>query len=346
MFVNTFGQTTILLEKSGGVYMIPCIVNGTRMKMVFDTGASTVSLSLAKANELVRNGKLSQKDFLGYGQSSTANGDIVDHLEINLRTIQIGGHTLKNTRAVIISGQNAPLLLGLSAIQKLGRITLDGNKLLIANKTSQHSKLRSQISDLISKMDYKKALSLLNTIENNGATNEDDICNLILCNSMIKQYADCLYYCGVWLDNYNNGRSPNKRFVYEQISYCHYELKDFKEAITWIQKSMELISSNDLKSRYYSQIGSCYYYLSDLDMCLSHYYKATELRLKYLGFSEADVIKNKVKDKTLGDWYQRLSMNYAVLTNNEERTTFFAILGAKCGNKTSIDFCKYANINY
>lgn len=41
------GQKTIKMEKEGGIYKISCKVNGAPMKMYFDTGASTVSISKA-----------------------------------------------------------------------------------------------------------------------------------------------------------------------------------------------------------------------------------------------------------------------------------------------------------
>ena len=46
------GQTRIVVEQSGGGYKIPCLVNGARMKMVFDTGASTFCLSRSIAEDL------------------------------------------------------------------------------------------------------------------------------------------------------------------------------------------------------------------------------------------------------------------------------------------------------
>ena len=344
--INVFGQTVVKVEKSGGVYMIPCVVNGALMKMVFDTGASTVTISMEKAKELLKQGRLKEDDFLGFGQSLTASGDMVDHLEINLRTIRIGETTIKNTRAVIISGQNAPLLLGLSAIQKLGKISIDDNRLIIATSDSPYNGLRAQISDCISKSNYSQAIKLLHKIRIESSLNEEDICDLILCYSRNKQYEDCLRFCKIWIEDYENNDFKNRRFVYEQICFCLYKLKAYKETITWINRTIEQIQSEDLKSHYVAQMGSCYFFLSELDLSFSCYYKSTQMRLKYLGVKEDDILKNKVNDKILGEWYQRISMNYAVLTNNQEKAIFFAILGAKCGNLQAIEFCKYSNINY
>lgn len=121
------------MEYDGGVYKVPCTVNGANMKMIFDTGASTVCISRATAIFLYQNGYITNNDFKGSGYSSTASGDIVDHMKINLRDIEIGGMHLRNVEGVVMESLTAPLLLGQSAIQKLGSVTIRGNQLVINN---------------------------------------------------------------------------------------------------------------------------------------------------------------------------------------------------------------------
>ncbi len=53
------GEINIKMEKDGNVYRIPCIINGAKMKLLFDTGASVVSLSLPMAEYLFDNGYIS-----------------------------------------------------------------------------------------------------------------------------------------------------------------------------------------------------------------------------------------------------------------------------------------------
>ena len=136
---STGSNIVIQMEYDNGIYRIPCTVNGANMKMVFDTGASTVSLSLATALHLFQNGFINKNDFKGTGQSSTASGDIVDHMIINLRDIELGGMHLYNVEGVVVESLTAPLLLGQSAIQKLGLITIDGSKLIINSRNSNVS---------------------------------------------------------------------------------------------------------------------------------------------------------------------------------------------------------------
>ena len=126
-----FGQKVIQLTKQNGVYTIPCSINGVKRSLVFDTGASTVTISMQLADLLYNSGKLKDADLKGFGRSQTASGHIVNNMAVVLRDVEIGGLHLKNVDAVIIEGQNVPLLLGLSAIQKLGKVTLSGNRLII-----------------------------------------------------------------------------------------------------------------------------------------------------------------------------------------------------------------------
>ena len=126
-------QTIVQMVYDGGVYKIPCRVNGLGMDFILDTGASNVCLSMSRAEALLRYGYLSEDDFYGVGYSSIADGSIVDHLKLRIKDIEIGGLHLKNVEAIVIAGQSAPLLMGQSALQKLGSYTINGNKLVINN---------------------------------------------------------------------------------------------------------------------------------------------------------------------------------------------------------------------
>lgn len=119
------------MEKDGGVYKVPCVVNGLRMKFIFDTGAANVCISESMVTYMLENDYLDKSDILGTGQSSVADGRIVDHVKIRLNTLEIGGLKLSNVEAVVIEGQTSPLLLGQSAISKMGKVSINGNQLII-----------------------------------------------------------------------------------------------------------------------------------------------------------------------------------------------------------------------
>ena len=130
--LTAVSQTTILLEKINGVYMVPCKLNGLNMKFVFDTGASDVTISLTEAIFMLKNGYLLKNDFIGTNYYQVANGDIQEGTKIIIRKLVIGGYELNNIEASIIHRLDAPLLLGQSALEKLGKFNFDySNKVLM-----------------------------------------------------------------------------------------------------------------------------------------------------------------------------------------------------------------------
>jgi phosphotransferase system IIB component len=124
------------MKKEGGVSVIPCKVNGLKLSFVFDTGAADVSISMTEALFMLKNDYLSKDDILGTNKYGDATGTISEGIVINLKEIDIAGIKLQNVAATIIKNTNAPLLLGQSAISKLGNVQLDlaANTLTITSK--------------------------------------------------------------------------------------------------------------------------------------------------------------------------------------------------------------------
>ena len=94
---------------------------------------------------MFKNGYLTNKDIVGIGNYSNANGEISEGYIINLNEVEFGNFKLKNVRASIVKNLNAPLLLGQSAISKLGKIELDLNEntiTIITNNEIKNNLLR------------------------------------------------------------------------------------------------------------------------------------------------------------------------------------------------------------
>lgn len=121
----SFSQDIVQMTKEGGVYTMPCEVNGLKLRFIFDTGASDVSISLAEAIFMLKNGFLSKSDIKGSTYYQIANGNIVKGTTINLRTIKIGNRYLYNVDASIVHSTSSPLLLGQSALRKIGKFSFD-----------------------------------------------------------------------------------------------------------------------------------------------------------------------------------------------------------------------------
>ena len=125
---NTDGATTIKMKRINGIYQIPVEVDGVPMSFIFDTGASSISISEVEALFLYKQGELSDSDVIGSSHFSDANGDISDGTIINLHTVKIGTRTLHNVEASVVHNLEAPLLFGQSALNQFGKISIDYKK--------------------------------------------------------------------------------------------------------------------------------------------------------------------------------------------------------------------------
>ena len=106
--ISINAEVRIHMEKEGGVYKVPCSVNGLKLKFIFDTGASNVCISETYADMMLDNGYLEESDIKGVSQSTIADGSNIDNVVINLRKVEIGGLSLENVSAVVVPTQNAP----------------------------------------------------------------------------------------------------------------------------------------------------------------------------------------------------------------------------------------------
>ena len=119
-----------------GVYEILCTINELPLKFIFDTGASSVSISSVEASFMLKNGYLRSDDIKGKDYYSMATGEIHEGTVIRLREIKIGDIMLRNVEASVVHSQQAPLLLGQSVLERFGIVTIDNinSRLIIKTK--------------------------------------------------------------------------------------------------------------------------------------------------------------------------------------------------------------------
>jgi aspartyl protease family protein len=119
------GKSVIKMRKEYGVYHVPCIINGVEMEFIFDTGASDITMSLTEAKFLYKQGKLTDDDIRGTQQYQIADGSIREGIVVVLRKVEIGNKVLHDVKASIVDNENAPLLLGQSALSEFGKVSID-----------------------------------------------------------------------------------------------------------------------------------------------------------------------------------------------------------------------------
>lgn len=250
--ITSLSQTRIQMQEENGVYKIPCEVNGLRMKFIFDTGASNVSISLTEAKFMLENDYISSDDILGTASTQIADGSIVENTIIRLKEIKIADIILKDVTATVTHSMSAPLLLGQSAIQKLGAIQILGNELIILD----HSTTKSD--EEIDQM-FEEARNFFSN-------------KLYMAAS--KKYQE-LYDLGS-LSDYG---------IYK-LAYSYYRIEDYNKAITYFNKIKDF--SDVDKYWYYSSLGYCYLNLKDYDNAIYYF----EIQSKYVDIFDSSYEEN------------------------------------------------------
>lgn len=225
------------MEKSGGVYLLPCVVNGVKMNFIFDTGASNVSISLTEALFLLKNGYLEDYDILGSSLSQVADGSIVENTEINLHSIEVNGIIITDVKAVVSNSIDAPLLLGQSAIQKLGKIEISGDSLYIIRKgisqpqPKSKPRMTSSLSPATTEMKepsfwrrtFEKESVMMDYLNRAYNLHKEGMTELALS------------YCGKALEMKKNSWKP-----YALRGIIYYEIEDYGRAIHIYEDYKEL----------------------------------------------------------------------------------------------------------
>lgn len=238
--ISSFAQVTISMEKKGDVYYVPGAINGVPLKFIFDTGASNVYISLTEALFMLKNGYLSDDDFGDTSYSQIANGDIVENTEVLLKEVKVGSIIIKDVRAMVSNTISAPLLLGQSAIQKLGPIQLDGNKLIVS---SNNNMLPSKEKALNL---YQKAFQLSEL----GKYDE----SIKIANDALKATDD----------------NELKSTIYITIAHSYSKLGNLKKAIESLNNSLEEDVNNDIAL---FNLGECFYENKNITNALDSFNK-------------------------------------------------------------------------
>ena len=346
----------IQMEKDGGVYKIPCLVNGLRLKLIFDTGASNVCISQSVAEMMLENDYLSLNDIKGTAQSQVADGRIVDHAIINLKKIQIGEKVLTNVEAVVIYGQSAPLLLGQSALKRLGRYSISSDKLIIGTNVPLSSVRKTSFTEEEIDLLIKEADdSYINDVyaiamEKYGVLYENDL--LSAYGKM--RYANCYYYTNrkeealqiyFSIQEEIENEYPQYRYpLYCQIGRSLWSIEDYDASIPYIEKakyyadpwSEEEKNMVEILSNAYENKGDNAKAKRILEEYISRY-------LSFMEIKATDCWDKLYVDDFLADLYYS---RYLTSGSNMKDLDKYLIIAAAWGYKKAIENCKEYKLNY
>lgn len=358
-------QVRIKMEKVGSVYETPCTVNGLKLLFVFDTGSSNVAISLIDAVFMLKNGYLDKADLKGSSYSQLANGEIVKNTTAILRSLTIGGITLHNVTAIIMHNLSAPLLLGQSAIQRLGKIQLEGDELVIlkGNTTS----------------DYNACITAMGLMENAFKYYEDRLYSLA-ANTYQKAYDlcpetfttlninDASYYMAnaYYLSNQNNqaikylriaAKNENRILVknkndssklyiiYSNLGRSFCSVKQYNNGILSVEMALTYATKDDDKQYCYFLLGFITSGQKNYSRANEFYKNAMDYLLKAINFTMDDVIAGKVNNGALGELFYDMAHNFVMLdeTNVSKR---YMSLSADCGYEPAIEQCNRFGIRF
>lgn len=357
LFVYSYanGQVVIHMEKDGGVYKIPCEINGLRLKLIFDTGASRVCISGSIADMMLENGYLSKDDICGSGQSVVADGRIVDNTIVNIKELIIGGVQLSNVEAVVIHQQSAPLLLGQSAIQKLGLVSISDDKLII-NEHS-HTPVATQKNYSVQEIDeyFRLAREAMN---NEAFELAVEYYKILFSQDELSsygkyRYADCLRMTDKNLEalsvykeitnDFGSFDQETQMWIYYGMQRCCANIGDNNTAIQYGQLAIQKTTFAEGPrvgilygiARAYKNMGNEYQGLRTFTNEIQKY-------LSYMGIKATDCWDKEYKDPYLAELYY-----YAYLmSSSTSDIDKYTIISAAWGYDNAIENAKRYYLTY
>lgn len=121
--ISVHAQDQIHLEKQGNVFVVECLINGTAIKMILDTGADLVAIPYDKFLKVKHNSPQGSIQEIGATEMRDAAGNITRVMKVRFERLEIAGQPVFWVEAIITPGLDA--LLGQSVLAKLGLIQID-----------------------------------------------------------------------------------------------------------------------------------------------------------------------------------------------------------------------------
>ncbi len=111
--LNRLGASETVILKRGldGHYRAEALINGEKVEVLVDTGATGVAISQGVADKL----NLASLNAI---RTNTANGDSVGYM-VRLNSVKIGGVEAHDVAAMIAPGLGGDVLLGMSFLSRM-----------------------------------------------------------------------------------------------------------------------------------------------------------------------------------------------------------------------------------
>jgi len=156
------GNNKIKMTKKGGVWEVPCVINDLEANFIFDSGSSDVFISLDFFSVMMKQGSITKEDIIGEQEFMDASGNINKNITFNIKKIKIGDVTLKDIKGSVSDNISTPLLLGQTALSKLGEFKSDFDKGTFSfNNGDQLAKIADRAQKIAPNLIGRKASEFL-----------------------------------------------------------------------------------------------------------------------------------------------------------------------------------------
>lgn len=123
-------------------------------------------------------------------------------------------------------------------------------------------------------------------------------------------------------------------------------LSDYKDAIPWFEKLMELKQKGPSSASYAQYcLAQCYFNMDDIRNALGNVKAAASTYRRLLGVTISDIQNGRVDDTNLGSMFQLYAACF--LKANQQKTGLqLLVIAARCGDEASRQFCKESGIRF
>ena len=122
---NPFVQAMVIARDASGRFALTGTINGRARELLVDTGADVVAIPVGQAADLGIPVAPDEFRPILRTASGTAKG-----APVRIASLGIGSHQLRDVDAVVVEGLDT-VLLGQSALRRLGKVTIDGDHMAI-----------------------------------------------------------------------------------------------------------------------------------------------------------------------------------------------------------------------
>lgn len=134
--INNKKEDVIQLTGTSNRKFVSVMIGDNPYHFLLDTGASTSLLNKKTINELISNGIITSKNYIGQSSGKIADGSIIEFELWSIPELKISNRIINNITIAVIDGNNIEPLLGMDILEKLDvmKIDLTNDKIYLYNQ--------------------------------------------------------------------------------------------------------------------------------------------------------------------------------------------------------------------